>query len=198
MTPNIPLSQEGNQLLTVAFLKAGIKGKDLATLNHCRMFLQVAMIVDISNGTGFYISNTMLTGQANTTFSSRYTWSNQNKPSKQDWARWHLGLHLAILVDSLCCFQQPLGWWILQWDKQPNRWHWLLQIQPPRLYHWGQEEWQLHLPLNTHTTRQLKFSTQYTAALQMPPTTAIWVTCTIDNFLTKTMQIMSLQHKSQK
>ncbi len=121
MTPNIPLSQEGNQLLTVAFLKAGIKGKDLATLNHCRMFLQVAMIVDISNGTGFYISNTMLTGQANTTFSSRYTWSNQNKPSKQDWARWHLGLHLAIPVDNLGHFQQPLSLWILQWDKHPNR-----------------------------------------------------------------------------
>jgi len=32
-TPDIPLSQEGNQLLTVVFCKAGIKGKELVMLN---------------------------------------------------------------------------------------------------------------------------------------------------------------------
>ncbi len=177
-TPNIPLSWEGDQLLTVAFLQPGIKGKDLAMLNCCCMFLQVAMIADISEGTRFYVSDAMLTGQANTTFSSGYTWPNQNRPSKQDWARWHLGLHLAIPVDTLGHFQQPLSWWILPWDKHPNKWHWLLQIQPPWLYHW-QEGWQLHQPLNTHTTCQLKFSNQHMAALHPPPTTVIWVTCTI-------------------
>ncbi len=52
-TPDIPLSQEGDQLLTVAFLKASIKGKELAMLNCCFMFLQVVTIADISDGTRF-------------------------------------------------------------------------------------------------------------------------------------------------
>jgi len=84
------------------------------------MFLQLATIADISNGTGFYISDNMLAEQANITFSLGYTWPNQNKPSKQDWARWHLGLQLVILVDNLGHFQQPLGKWLLPWDKHQN------------------------------------------------------------------------------
>jgi len=84
------------------------------------MFLEVVMMVDISNGTRFYISDNMLAGQANITLSLGYTWPNQYKPSKQDWARWHLGLQMAIPVDNLGCFQQPLGKWLLQLDKHPN------------------------------------------------------------------------------
>jgi len=120
----------------------------------------------------------MITREANNTYSSGYTWPNQNKPSKYNWSRWYLGLHLAILVDNIGCYQQPLGHWLLTWDKHPNKWHWLLQTQPPRLYHW-KDEWQVHLPLATCSTCLLKFSTQYMVALQPPPMTAIRVTCTI-------------------
>jgi len=76
-------------------------------LNWCHMFLQVATLADISDGTGFYIADNMLAGQVNTTFSLGYTWPNQQKPSKQDWAWWHSGLQQAILVDSLGCYQKP-------------------------------------------------------------------------------------------
>jgi len=85
----------------VLFCKAGIKGKELVTLNSCCMFLQVMTLVDISNGTGFYIADNMLAGQENTTFSSGYTWPNQQKLSKQDWAKWHASLQQAIPVDNL-------------------------------------------------------------------------------------------------
>jgi len=139
-TLDTPISWEGDQLLTIIFLKAGIKGKELATLNHCCMFLQAVALANISDGTSYYISDSMVTRKANNTFFCGYTWPNQNKPSKQVWAWWHLGLHLAIPVDNLGCFpQQPLGWWLLPWDKHPNRWHWLLQTQPPWLYHWQDE-----------------------------------------------------------
>jgi len=151
--PEIPLSREGNQLLMVHFFNAGICSKELATLNHCCIFLQVAMLVDILDGSGFYISNPMLVGHSNTTFTSGFTWPNQGQPTKKEWAQWYQGLQLAIAVDNLGRFQQPLGRWQLPWNKHPHQWHWLLVEQPPRLYHWNQE-WQVHLPLNTHAMRQ--------------------------------------------
>jgi len=135
-------------------------------------------MADISNGTGFYISDNMLAGQANITFSSGYTWPSQQKPSKQDWAQWQLGLQQAIPVDNLGCFQKPLGKWLLQWDKHPNQWHWLLQMEPLGLYHW-QDRWQLHSPLTNHATCQLKFCMQSRGATQSPPPMAIQVTCTV-------------------
>jgi len=94
--PDIPLSQEGNKLLTAAFYHAGIHGKELATLNQCCVFLQVATIADIVDGSGYYISDPMLIGIPNNTFTSRFTWPNQGKPTKKEWARWHLSLQLAI------------------------------------------------------------------------------------------------------
>jgi len=77
--------------------------------NCCCIFLQAVTLADISDSTGYYISDSMITSAANNTYSSGYMWPNQNKLSKQDWAQWHLGLHLAIQVDNLGCFQQPLG-----------------------------------------------------------------------------------------
>jgi len=141
------------------------------------MFLQVVTMADISDGTGFYISDNMA-GQANITFSLGYTWPNQHKLSKQDQARWHLGLPMAILVDNLGRLQQPLGKWLLQWDKHPNRWHWLLQMEPLGLYHW-QDGWQLHSPLNNCATCQLKFSMQSSGVIKPPPPMVICVTCMV-------------------
>jgi len=99
-TPEIPLSREGDQLLMTLFSQAGIGGKELATLNRCRIFLQVAMLADISDSSGHYISDQMLSGKPNTTFASGYNWPNQGTPTKKEWAVWHLGLQLAILVGN--------------------------------------------------------------------------------------------------
>jgi len=121
----------------------------------------------------------MLTGQPNTTFTSGFTWPNQGKPTKKEWAQWHQRLQLAITIDNLGRFQQSLGRWRLPWNTHPHRWHWLLVEHPPRLYHWDQE-WQVHLPLNTRATRQLKFNKQHTRALLNRPADALRVTCTME------------------
>jgi len=176
-TPEIPMSREGDQLLTNLFLQAGIRGKDLAALNRCRLFLQVVTLADISDGSGHYITDAMLSGKANTTFTSGFTWPNQGQPTKKEWAQWHLGLHLAIPVDNLGRLQQPLGRWLLPWSTNPHQWHWLVTEQPLRLFHWDQE-WQVHLPLTTRATRQLKFHKRSTRSTQQPPAAALRVTCT--------------------
>jgi len=108
-------------LLTAAFYHAGIHGKELAMLNQCCVFLKVATIADIADGSGYYIADPMLIGLPNNTFTSGF------KPTKQEWARWHLGLQLVIPVDNYGQFLQPLGKWLLPWDKHPHCWHWLLQ-----------------------------------------------------------------------
>jgi len=56
----------------------------------------------------------------------------------------------------------PLGY------KHPHQWHWLFSVKPPCLYHWDQER-QLHAPLTTHVTQQLKFSNQPSQSLHPQP-----------------------------
>jgi len=177
--PDIPLSQEGNQLLTALFCKAGIKGKELAMLNQYCMFLQVVTTADISDGTGFYIADNMLAGQANTTFSLGYTWPNQQKPSKQDWARWHAGRQQAIPWTTWDASKSPWeSGYYSGTNTQINGSHWLLKLEPLGLYHW-QDGWQLHSLLNNQVTCQLKFSILAQRAIHPPPPMAKWVTCTI-------------------
>ncbi len=72
-TPEIPLSREGDQLLMMLFSQAGISGKELATLNCCHIFLQVATLADISDGSGhifqtkcYWVSQTQLSPQVTT------------------------------------------------------------------------------------------------------------------------------------
>jgi len=61
-TPEIPLSREGDRLLMAVFFQARIHGKELATLNQCQIFLWVATLANILDGSRFYISNPMLVG----------------------------------------------------------------------------------------------------------------------------------------
>jgi len=56
----------------------------------------------------------------------------------------------------------PLGY------KHPHQWHWLFSVKQPCLYHWDQER-QLHAPLTTHVTQQLKFSNQPSQSLHPQP-----------------------------
>jgi len=178
-TPEIPLSQEGDQLLMMLFSQAGTGGEELATLNRCRIFLQVVMLANILDGSGHYISDQMLSGQPNTTFASGYNWLNQGNPTKKEWAIWHQGLQLAIPVGNTGRFLQPLGQWLLPWDKHPHHWNWLVGEQPPQLYHWD-KEWQIHMPLTTRGTWQLQFSKHSSQSTHILPTMAQRVTCTYD------------------
>jgi len=109
----------------------GICGKELATLSHCHFFLQVATLANISDGSGHYISDPMLSGKPNTTFASGYNWPNQGTLTKKEWAIWHLGLQQVIPMDNTRRFQQLLGQWLLPWDKHPHRWNWLVVEQHP-------------------------------------------------------------------
>jgi len=175
-TPEIPLSREYDKLLTAIFFQAGICGKELTTLNCCCIYLQVTTLADISDGSGCYMADAMVAGQPNTTFTSGFTWPNQGQPTKQEWAQWHHGLQLAIAVDHGGQYQQPLGKWLLPWDKDPHHWHWLVMEHPLRLYHWDQE-WQVHMPVGTQAMWWLKFQKQHTRATQTPPAMALRVTC---------------------
>jgi len=102
------------------FSQAGIGSKELATLNHCCIFLQVAMLANILDGSGHYIYDQVLSGKPNTIFASGYNWPNKGTPTKKEWAIWHLGLQLAIPVGNRGRFQQALGQWLLPWDKHPH------------------------------------------------------------------------------
>jgi hypothetical protein len=68
---------------------------DMAKHNHCRLFLQVISLNDITSADGTYILPEVKLGQAPIGWTSKLDWPNQGKPTKQDWQLWQY--HLAFL-----------------------------------------------------------------------------------------------------
>ena len=50
--PHLERQREGDRHLIPSFYSAGIRGKQLAQLNWCRLYLQVTTLADITTGSG--------------------------------------------------------------------------------------------------------------------------------------------------
>jgi len=68
------------------FLQHGVRGQDLATLNRCRMYLQVVFLLDICNGQGMAIAPQYWTGDQKC--QTNHRWPRTELPSDQEWQEW--------------------------------------------------------------------------------------------------------------
>jgi len=141
--PILTASWASNCFLMQSFQQVGLKGMGLATINRCRIYLQVTMLADICDGSGMYILADMWAGQPNTTFTTGYHWPNQGRPPKKDWIQWQLAIQQAFPVNYLLQLDQPLGEWLQLPTQTSHCWHWLTSFLTQKLYHWTRQ-WQLH------------------------------------------------------
>jgi hypothetical protein len=70
------------------FQSKNASDKDLATLNRCRIFLQVISISDISLADGSALLSEVKEGRRPEGRRSRLEWPVQGPPSAQDWKIW--------------------------------------------------------------------------------------------------------------
>jgi len=78
----------------------------MATLNRCRLYLQVFTVSDIATADGIRITKEAKQGIRSKIRPSRLMWPAQGRPSNQEWAIWTR--HLAHLEDRHK-LRQPLG-----------------------------------------------------------------------------------------
>ncbi len=84
--PSLPRRQDAYLMQT--FQSKNASDKDLATLNRCRIFLQVISISDISLADGSALLSEVKEGRRPEGRRSRLEWPVQGPPSAQDWKIW--------------------------------------------------------------------------------------------------------------
>jgi len=62
--PTLVLKCQNDQFLMEAFWKQGYQGKQLGLLNHCRIWLQIYSVVDITDGQGTHLLPSILRGES--------------------------------------------------------------------------------------------------------------------------------------
>eukprot|EP00978_Attheya_sp_CCMP212_P001425 scaffold2990_cov61-Attheya_sp.AAC.3 len=100
--PKLEAQRYNDQHLTLAFARNGFSGPDLIDLNHCRMFLQVTTLSDISSGDGLRLMPLRQIVARNKLNTSRYRWPTTKYPSLRVRQLW------AVAVSN--CFATPDGW----------------------------------------------------------------------------------------
>ena len=65
-----------------------ITSDDLSKINHCRKYLQVWTISDITDGSGLQVTRKAFTGQRDLSRISLDKWETVRKPAESAWAKW--------------------------------------------------------------------------------------------------------------
>jgi hypothetical protein len=140
-TPTPPLGRIGDLYLIPAFLGHGFKGKELAHINRCRLFLQVTSLADIVSADGKHITHATWHGCKDSLRPSYYYWPNQGNPTPRDWQLWHRCLSLSFCGGQERRMVIPLGSWT---NQQFKEWLWFYSPDEDRLYTRDNTIWQFY------------------------------------------------------
>lgn len=77
--------QANNKNLMQCFIDKGYQVMQLASINRCRLYLQVVYLSDITTGGGYHIERSSYLGLKNQCLKSEYQWLFQRKSGKLDW-----------------------------------------------------------------------------------------------------------------
>ena len=97
------------------FIDNGFHGIQLASINRCRIYLQVITLSDISTGDGLRIDKSTYTGVKNTNIRTEYLWPVQGKPGKTDWVEWRRAIATVFFV-GLPALILPTSYQLNEWD----------------------------------------------------------------------------------
>ena len=88
-------------------------GKTLASLNQCRIYLQIIWLSEIVSGDGRRIRRQAVLGNREDTAYTPFLWPRQNRPSKGAWTEWQQWLKTTFGVahGNEIVLGNPLGAW---------------------------------------------------------------------------------------
>ena len=144
--------RDGDLFLMESFHQTGFSKKQLIKLNRCRLYLQVELLSDITDGTGDRIHPSAYQGHRQHNSQSIHDWPEQHNPDKHHWKLWRKALRDSfprINAQRLGRLQTPLGSWI---DGNRDKWRWFFSPATSSLYcrtH-NYPEWKVYKPRRTH------------------------------------------------
>jgi len=115
----MPPQRTNDQLIMEALLDTNVSGQELVTCNHCRLYLKVCYLSDITTGDGLYITEEAWIGKYSAHASKDRSWPSYNRPPASSWKTWQKWVNKAFLSRGRH-LKHPLGSW-LHWD---DLWQW--------------------------------------------------------------------------
>jgi len=159
------LPWERDQMIMEVFLCTGYRSSELATLNQCRMYLQVVFLSDICNGHGMAIENQFWTGKA-ISDKHHYCWPWSHKPTQGEWALWQLALMRSLHLGNTQQLPMVLGRWYSTTRKLNG---WFTDEAGLQLYWQKDHTWSTFTPLLQCRQLRLFISTVISLAAQELP-----------------------------
>ncbi len=156
-TPDSPLLRQNDRFIMEMFGAQPYTPKELAILNHCRLYLQVELLSDICSGDGLTLCHGMLECRKPLVTRKDRTWPRTGKPNPSRWRFWRdalikcvLPLHARSLI-----LTQPVG----KWKGRPQGWQWLYSPQSNSLHNLRSDGLYNRHPVNSsgHRTRRPLF-----------------------------------------
>ena len=109
---DLKLRSQGDEFLTAAFVRHGIKGKALLRMNMCRLYLQVDSVSDITTADGRYITWAAQHGRRDHTLPQYHRWPTPGERVWENGGRlWPLSFVEATWSEVFC------GHWGRGWTK---------------------------------------------------------------------------------
>jgi len=121
ITP-LSLQCENDQFLTQAFWNHGYRGKQLALLNQCRIWLQATTLADLVDGYGTSLLAPLLAGNKTRFHPSPYKWPQQGQLPSFAWLLWREAIQRTFPTRTGNHLATSLGPWLLSSDVQ--KWFW--------------------------------------------------------------------------
>ena len=141
-----PLRRTGDQYLMEAFTNPDLahpfSPSELASLNCCRLYLQVTTLADIVDGSGLRISKRAKDGIRDHTRPHYHPWPVQAKPGPSQWTLWRKALKQCFPLTPDKSLQHPLGAWI---DGQQEQWTWYYLPVSKRVFQRHHTGWKVYV-----------------------------------------------------
>ncbi len=119
--PKLITRHENNEFLTSLFIWDGVRGKKLAQLSKCWLYLQVMTLADIITGDCNYIPQSISKGEWDPYCQRYYQWPRQGWASEAAWSEWQSFLCQAVGCIREQNIQQIFWIWV---DKDKEKWYW--------------------------------------------------------------------------
>jgi len=137
----VPLLRDNDIFIMDALLQLELSPQELRSCNHCRIFLKVSRLSEITTGNGDSISEEAWLGQITLPKHSDNTWPIYPKPPHSTWTIWQKCISRAFIRRGRKV-RTFLGKWIV-WD---TNWQWYT-TKDGSLYSLSEGLWYCHAPI---------------------------------------------------
>jgi hypothetical protein len=136
-----PLLRDNDIFIMDALLQLNLSPQELRACNHCRIFLKVTRLSEITTGDGDAISEEAWLGQSTLPKHNDNAWPNYPKPPHTSWTIWQKCIFRAFIRRGRK-LRTALGKW-LDWD---TNWQWYM-TKDGSLYSLSEGLWFCHAPI---------------------------------------------------